>query len=151
MPEHSFRCTCGNTIRIYFALDQYPYPDILPCSCGGGMARFFERAPGMAPDFFMPYFDQGLGQWVKSRQHRKEVAASLGFDEILGPEEYERSAKAHVPKDEFTFTEHEKEVWRDCADKAMNDLKYGNVAVPEMPTVDTAESVVSNPTAKGNE
>lgn len=145
MPEHAFRCSCGKATRIYFALEQYPFPDALPCACGGQLVRFFEGAPGMAADVWNPYYDVGLGAWVKSRAHRKELAAAAGFDEILGPEEYERSRKAHVPKDEFTFSEKDKETFRDCADKAMNDLKYGNVPAPEperLEAVDTTTTLV---------
>lgn len=144
MPEHAFRCTCGALTRIYFDQSQYPFPDALPCRCGGQLVRFFESAPGIAPDIWNPQYDMALGQVIHSRQHRKEVAASLGFDEILGVEEYERSRKAHSPKDEFTFSEADRAAFRDAADKAMNDLKYGNVPVPEPATlsaVDTAAPV----------
>ena len=143
MPEHAFRCTCGQKTRIYFDLSQYPFPEELPCRCGGRLVRFFEGAPGMAPDVWNPTYDHALGAWVTSRKQREQVAKSKGL-EIMGKEEFERSRKAHVPKDEFTFTPEESQKLRDCAEKAYNDLHYGNVEVPEIPTVDTTEAVVSN-------
>lgn len=147
MPEHSYRCTCGERTRVLFSLQQYPFPETLPCRCGGQLVRFFERAPGIAPDIWAPYYDQQLGAVVTSRAQRAALAKSKGFDEILGVEEYERSRKAHVPKDEFSFSAADKEAFRDSADKAMNDLKYGNVPVPEMPTLEA----VDTPTAIGVE
>lgn len=142
MPEHAFRCTCGQLTRIYFDLSQYPYPDALPCRCGGQLVRFFEGAPGIEPDIWHPYFDHGLGTWVKSRAHRQRVAREKGFDEIMGKEEFERSRKAHTPKDEFAFSEADRTAFRDAADKAYNDLKYGNVPIPEpekLESVDTPD------------
>lgn len=143
MPEHAFRCTCGKGTRIYFPLESYPYPDALPCTCGGQLVRFFEGAPGMAPDVWNPTYDHALGAWVTSRKQREQIAREKGF-EIMGKEEFDRSRKAAKPKDEFTFTEQEKGLLRESAEKAWNDIKYGNVEVPETPTVDTADAVVSN-------
>ncbi len=143
MPEHAFRCVCGQKTRIYFPLEAYPYPDALPCACGGQLVRFFERAPGMAPDVWNPTYDHALGAWVTSRRQREEIAKEKGLA-IMGKEEYERSRKAHVPKDEFTFSPEEKKLLHESAEKAWNDLHYGNVEAPETPTVDMADVVVSN-------
>jgi hypothetical protein len=138
MPEHSYRCECGERATIYYAINQYPYPEELPCRCGKRLVRFFERAPGMAPDIWHPYYDHQLGSVVTSRAQRDRVAKEKGLA-IMGREEFDRSRKAHTPKDEMPF---DRERWRDAADKAYNDLKYGNVAIPEMPTVDTADAAV---------
>jgi len=138
MPEHSYRCDCGNRLRRQFSLDEYPYPNEIPCSCGGRLTRFFERAPGMTPDIWSPYYDHQLGAVVTSRAQREQVAREKGF-EIMGKEEFDRNRKMHSPKEDMPW---DGEKFRDAAEKAYNDLKYGNVEVPKPATVDMATDPV---------
>lgn len=141
MPEHAYRCTCGERTRMYFPLSDYPFPEELPCRCGKKLVRFFEGAPGMQPDIWVPYHDHGLGVTVTSRSQRDRIAKEKGLS-IVSTEEFNKKTGHASQKEEFGW---DREKWRDCAEKAYNDLKYGNVEVPETPAVDTALAAVSNP------
>lgn len=143
MPEHAYRCECGEKIHVYFEVGQYPYPNEYPCKCGRSLVRFFEGAPSIEPDIWNPYYDHQLGEVVTSRAQRDRVAKEKGLV-IMGKEEFERSKNNHRPKDEFTFTEREQKLWRESAEKAHADLTAGNVPTPEVPTVDMALEGVSN-------
>lgn len=132
MPEHSYRCACGRTTNVYFDLSQYPFPEALPCGCGGQLVRFFEHAPGMVPDIWIPHYDHQLGCVVTSRQQRDAVAKEKGFSAV-GEKEYQRRhEETESPREEMAW---DKEKFRECAVKAYNDLYYGNVEAPETPTM----------------
>lgn len=141
MPEHAYRCVCGEKIHVFFDRSQYPFPESYPCKCGRSLVRFFEGAPSMQPDIWNPYYDHQLGAMVTSRSERDRIAKEKGLV-IMGKEEFKRSQDAHHEKDEFAFSPQEQKLYRESAEKAYNDLKYGNVPVPEMPTVDAAAAAV---------
>lgn len=143
MPEHAYRCDCGQKIHVFFDQSQYPFPETYPCKCGRVLTRFFEGAPGIHPDIWNPYFDQALGCWISSRAERDRIVAKKGLG-IMGRDEYTRGLKNYTPKDEIEFTPAEKKLWRESAEKAHADLLAGNVPVPEVPTVDMALEGVSN-------
>lgn len=142
MPEHAYRCACGQKTRIYYPLGAYPYPEELPCRCGQKLVRFFEGAPAIDPVIWNPYYDQQLGMTITSNSQRRAVLKAKGLD-MVSTEEFNRKNKEATPDHEMKW---DSQKWKDSAEKAYNDLKYGNVEAPAPPTVDTDDAVVSNPT-----
>ncbi len=141
MPEHAYRCTCGQKTRIYYTLEAYPYPEELPCRCGQKLVRFFEGAPSIDPDVWNPYYDQQLGVMITSNAQRKQVMKEKNLDAV-STEEFNRKSRDAEPPAEMKW---DSKLWHESAEKAYNDLKYGNVPVPETTAIDTADGVVSNP------
>lgn len=140
MPEREYHCACGEEVAIFYAVSDYPWPTELRCRCGGALRLYFKRAPGMVPDIWNPYHDQQLGITVSSRaqlnQHLKEKNLAP-----VSTEEFNRKARDQAQPDEMKW---DSKKWHESAQKAYNDLYYGNVEVPATPSVDTAQALVSN-------
>lgn len=121
-------------------LDSESVPMQIPCSCGGTATRVWVRAPGVgnkAKGKF-PYFDTQLGITLESPQHRERVAKERGLV-IMGAEEHERTIRAaNANAEPESMIDGER--WRDAAEKAWNDMKYGNVPMNlPIPTVNDLE------------
>lgn len=136
MPEHAYRCDCGQKKRIYYPLEAYPYPETLPCRCGRALVRFFEGAPSITPDVWNPYYDQQLGITVTSNKQRDEYLKKKGLGAV-STEEFNRKAKEQSLPSEMRWDSRK---WHESAEKAYNDLKYGNVEVPEVPSTETVDT-----------
>lgn len=89
MPIYEYECQaedCDNRVTEYRHMVARNTP--AHCAkCGGVMPRAIER-PNVNPDY-EPYLDEhlvpsgytGPGNWVKSRQHRRELMKQYGLGE----------------------------------------------------------------------
>lgn len=134
MRFHDYCCqTCGTTGE--FLLDS-PL-DVIRCTCGGFATRVWLKAPGIknkAKGLF-PQYDIQLGMTVESPQHRDRILKERGLT-VISKKEFDRLPEP-TPIEEQNFVD--KAAWREAAEKAWNDIKYGNVPPAEIPTVKDLE------------
>lgn len=135
MRFHDYRCqSCGTTGE--FLLDE-PV-DFIRCTCGGSATRVWLKAPGIKNKMkgLFPQYDMQLGVTVDSPQHRDRILKERGLTAI-SKKEFDRMPGPTQPEDEVYI---EKNAWREAAEKAYNDIKFGNVpAEVQIPTVNDLE------------
>lgn len=136
MPTQNRRCTeCGSVYELLImgrriipmtdGIDDYP-----GCpGCGAMSHTVVIEAPaivGTAVTY--PYYDRGLGQWLKSKQHRADVAKSMGLVPVEGdwpdgPSEHHQkmlAQKAAYEADQKLYEEHpDFREWRELRDKGV--------------------------------
>ncbi len=138
MPNFDFIC---HECRVTFE-ELVPFlPDSrsLPCPrCHQPASMVWLRSPGMKPDpYWSGVYDPGLGATINSNAHKRALLAERGLMEMPAREFTRRAEEAPVsPEPEFLKTEEERREFRETAEKTWNDIKYGNVEVPKLKTVD---------------
>jgi putative FmdB family regulatory protein len=84
LPLYDYECrNCGPIIDVWAKIDEVE----LVCACGGTLLRLI--SPTRIQCDLQPYFDENLGdrgnpqgQWVKSRQHKRQLLKEQGLAEI---------------------------------------------------------------------
>jgi putative FmdB family regulatory protein len=81
MPLYDYECrNCGKVNDVIAPVAA----DTLACKCGASMKRLFSFRVNINPDY-EPYYDENIsktGEWVKSRQHRRELMKENGLVEV---------------------------------------------------------------------
>ena len=86
MPIYDYHCAnCGDLQDIWAKIDEM---ELICPGCAMSMTRLISPARIICD--IEPYFDENLadvktcpqGQWVKSRQHRKDIMKEQGLREI---------------------------------------------------------------------
>ncbi len=109
---------------------------LIPCTCGGNAHVIWVKAPGMRREF-LGYHDIQLGRYIETRSERDRLLKERGLVAIP-PDEWRHTAStAH--EDEDAGWDHE--AFQNAAEKAYNDLKYGNIPEPEAPA-DISEPII---------
>lgn len=156
-----YECVCGEQGEIIF--DSPPdFIEFTHKKCGKPARLVWKsfgpknRIGGEKGRF--PYFDLQAGETfhsAKDRQHwmKKEgrfINRRGSTFEMMGKDEFTRSAAAEPDRSDDVPWDSDK--FRDAAMRAYNDIKYGNVEVPRMRTMDEvmvdAPTVVEAETAK---
>lgn len=78
MPLYDYHChECGKDHEIFRIIADRHDPG--PCPDCGSMLEKVDR-PQRAYKPFNPYFDEGLGEFITGRDHRRRVMRTLGAD-----------------------------------------------------------------------
>ena len=78
MPTYDFICeSCKKTSEVFCSIDDRAGQT---CEhCGGALKQ--QIVAPYVPQEFVPHFDKGLGVYVNSRQHRKQIMRQKGLIE----------------------------------------------------------------------
>lgn len=78
MPLYDFHCNgCGEDREVFKMIADRHEP--IPCpKCNNTMEKVFRPTPRYM--VFQPYFDEGLGEFITGRDHRRRVMKTLGMD-----------------------------------------------------------------------
>lgn len=143
MPAHDYQClSCRKVHEVHFVLGDYPYPKFILCPCGQMAPQVWLQAPAIQPDpYWNPQYDRQLGAMITSKQQRDQILKEKGLVAI-SKEEFTRRAGDVDPDPE---PEVDRTLLKETAEKAWNDLKYGNVPKPQQETLAEAREAVGDP------
>ena len=68
-----------------------------------------------------PYFDRGLGCWLKSKSHRRQVCRQRGLVAIYGDADFEKQASKQA-----TIDDNNEKAWKKLEDKYENAPAFRN-------------------------
>jgi hypothetical protein len=69
------------------------------CTCGGEAHQTWIPHPIAVHgcDVFNPHYDEQVGQWFESADHKKKVLKSLGKVQVSGPASPKKDKKTSIP------------------------------------------------------
>lgn len=89
-----FECSCGKYFEEAVDMNdsQCKCPD-----CGGLADRTYRHAPIVkGADSFNPHYDDQVGLWFESAEHKKKVLKDNGFEQVSGPASPRKSNKTSI-------------------------------------------------------